>query len=179
MKAPLSVAALIVPTSIAFLAGSWHAWHRMYLVDVVRRQSVVPVRLAPLAAAGVIVAEIVVGLGGLLVALIAEQALRPVAAAMACLFGSYTVYTSLLLRKRVSVPCGCGGAEIPVTGWVVGRAAILAGISLSLLLPGVDLELRAVTDALAAALAAPALTLLAWYLPEAMRERPFSPDFAP
>jgi Methylamine utilisation protein MauE len=52
----------------------------------------------------------------------------------AVLFAVYAGYGLYVLRTRPSVPCGCAtgpGGDTPMSGWVAGRAAVLALASLA------------------------------------------------
>jgi hypothetical protein len=53
-------------------------------------------------------------------------ALRLAAAGAALLLAGYAAYALYVLRSRPEVPCGCAGADTPMSGWVAGRAAALA-----------------------------------------------------
>ncbi len=89
--------------------------------------------------------------------------------ALLALFAGYGLRVRSLGRAG---PCGCSRLELPMTGWVVARAAILAGLAL-LALAWADsiVPLTRPGSALAIVLAAAAtFTLLLWHLPAAMHE---------
>jgi len=57
------------------------------------------------------------------------QPLTLAAGGAAILLACYAGYTLYVLRTRPSVPCGCAtgpGGDAPMSGWVAGRAAVLA-----------------------------------------------------
>ncbi len=100
---------------------------------------------------------------------------RPLAAIMAgccALLAVYGCYGLLLRLLGRSGACGCSRLELPMTGWVVARAAILAGLALlALMRAGSIFPLTRPGAALAIVLAAAAtFTLLLWHLPAAMHE---------
>ncbi|MGK5518203.1 MauE/DoxX family redox-associated membrane protein [Micromonospora sp. URMC 107] len=68
--------------------------------------------------------------------------------------------------------CGCSRVELPMTGWVVARAAVLAGLALvALLLSDSIIPADRADASLAVVLLASAtFTALLWHLPAAMYE---------
>jgi hypothetical protein len=129
---------------------------------------------APVAVAGVVIAAEgllgVVGIAGLW-----QAGGRTLIGVLLGCFALLTLYAGYGLQIRSlgrSGPCGCSRLELPMTGWVVARAAILAGLALLasvraaaiVPLPRPGLELAVV---LAAAIT---FTLLLWHLPAAMHE---------
>lgn len=94
----------------------------------------------------------------------------PVFGTSAVLFASYSGYSHRVRRTRPDAPCGCSRHDLPVTGWVVIRGCLLAGIAclgavtsdsvLTLDQPGLPLAI--------ALLAAATFGVLLWHLPAAM-----------
>ncbi|GIH07805.1 hypothetical protein Rhe02_58720 [Rhizocola hellebori] len=124
-------------------------------------------------AAAVIASEGLLGVAGV-VALLRDGG-RPLTAALAGSGALLVLYVGYGLRLRFlgrSGPCGCSRLELPMTGWVVARAAILAGLALLALAwadsivpltrPGAQLAIVLI--------AAATFTLLLWHLPAAMHE---------
>jgi hypothetical protein len=118
-----------------------------------------------LAEAGLVVA------GALAVSTPSGDWLRlPVFAGSALLFAGYGGYSQHVRAERPGTPCGCSTAELPVTGWVVTRAYLLAGVALlaaglagsvpPLDRPGLPLAVTL--------LAAAGFATLLWHLPTAM-----------
>ncbi|MFG1759930.1 MauE/DoxX family redox-associated membrane protein [Micromonospora echinofusca] len=126
---------------------------------------------AVLAGAG-IVALLRPGGGGLLVGVLAGSA------ALLALYAGY----GLLVRSRGRAgPCGCSRVELPMTGWVVARAAVLAGLALvALSLSDSIVALNRADAALAVVLlAAATFTALLWHLPAAMYDPATAPGGRP
>jgi hypothetical protein len=84
---------------------------------------------ATAAVAGSVMAmEALLGVAGI-VALLdgGGRLLAAVLAGCCALLALYASYGLLMLSLGRSGPCGCSRLELPMTGWVVARAAILAG----------------------------------------------------
>ncbi|MCX4472948.1 hypothetical protein C5N14_10220 [Micromonospora sp. MW-13] len=88
------------------------------------------------------------------------------------LLGLYAGYGRHLMSTGRTGSCGCSRVELPMTGWVVARASILAGLALvALALSGSIIPLNRADAALAVVLLASAtFTALLWHLPAAMYE---------
>jgi hypothetical protein len=88
----------------------------------------------------------------------------------AALFGLYAGYGRHVMSTGRSGPCGCSRLELPMTGWVVARAAVLTGLALvGLSLSGSVVGWGRTDAALAVVLlAAATFTTLLWHLPSAM-----------
>ncbi|SCL27576.1 hypothetical protein GA0074692_2374 [Micromonospora pallida] len=86
------------------------------------------------------------------------------------LFGLYAGYGLHLRSTGRGGPCGCSRLELPMTGWVVARAAILAGLALvGLSRSGAVVGWGQADTSLAVVLlAAATFTTLLWHLPSAM-----------
>lgn len=89
--------------------------------------------------------------------------------ALLALYAGYGLYVRSTGRAG---SCGCSRVELPMTGWVVARAAILAGLALlALSLSGAIVAPDRADAALAVVLLASAtFTTLLWHLPAAMYE---------
>ncbi|KAB1162289.1 MauE/DoxX family redox-associated membrane protein [Micromonospora sp. DT46] len=89
--------------------------------------------------------------------------------ALLALYAGYGLYVRSTGRAG---SCGCSRVELPMTGWVVARAAILAGLALlALSLSGSIVAPDRADAALAVVLlAAATFTTLLWHLPAAMYE---------
>ncbi|MFI6822716.1 MauE/DoxX family redox-associated membrane protein [Micromonospora sp. NPDC050187] len=88
----------------------------------------------------------------------------------ATLLGLYAGYGRHVMATGRGGPCGCSRLELPMTGWVVARAAILAGLALvGLALSGsVTPWGRADATLAVVLLAAATFAALLWHLPAAM-----------
>jgi hypothetical protein len=121
----------------------------------------------------VTVIEGLLGVAGIVALLDGGGRLLAVVLATSCaLLALYAGYGLLVLSMGRSGPCGCSRLELPMTGWVVARAAILAGMALLAFLgAGAIVSLARPGVALAIVLTAAAtFTLLLWHLPAAMHE---------
>lgn len=141
------------------------------LRDALRRHRVLPRRAVPLVTGAVPLAEGLLGAAGLAaVAVGSRTGFVLVMAASAALFGTYAGYVRYVLSTGRGGPCGCSRTDIPVTGWVAGRAlvyALLAAAGALLAEPAVQLpadpaELTTIT------LATLTFTGLLWFLPLAL-----------
>lgn len=90
----------------------------------------------------------------------------------AALFACYALYTRHALATGRGGPCGCSRAEVPLSGWVTGRAWTFAALALLGLLvsagPGTPPEGAAETAVVA--LVALTFATLLWMLPAAMTQ---------
>ncbi|MEO3776583.1 MauE/DoxX family redox-associated membrane protein [Micromonospora sp. B11E3] len=87
------------------------------------------------------------------------------------LFGLYAGYGRHVTSTGRTGSCGCSRIELPMTGWVVARAVVLAGLALlAVILSGSVVPLLDRADATHAVvlLAAATFTALLWHLPAAM-----------
>ncbi|TYB43026.1 MauE/DoxX family redox-associated membrane protein [Actinomadura chibensis] len=141
------------------------------VVSAVRAQGVVPRALAGPAALAAIAAEAAVGLvGATSLVLRLDGPVRAASGAAAVLLGLYAVYAAYVSRTRRGVPCGCAGADTPMTGWVAGRAAALAALALAGALRGLPADWSAY-EAAVAGTAGLGFAAILWTLPHAMIER--------
>ncbi len=92
----------------------------------------------------------------------------------AMLFANYSGYIWRVRRARPDAPCGCSRHDLPITGWVVIRSAVLAGIAfLGAVLSDPVLTLNQPGLSLAVVLlAAATFSVLLWHLPAAMHIPP-------
>lgn len=149
-----------------------HARRPDDLPSALRAHGVVPV-----AATGAIGLTVTVAEGALAVLLLAglfgsEGPLAAGLAGGAVVFAGFGGYGWFVVASGRSGPCGCAGAETPMSMWVVGRALALAGLSLVALIwsesviplvePGSDLVI--------VLLGAATFGALLWFLPAAMRD---------
>ncbi|MEU9508614.1 MauE/DoxX family redox-associated membrane protein [Micromonospora sp. NPDC048170] len=90
----------------------------------------------------------------------------------AALFGLYAGYGLHVRSTGRAGSCGCSRVELPMTGWVVARASILAGLALvaSFLSGSIIPASRADASLAVVLLAAATFTTLLWHLPAAMHE---------
>ena len=162
----------LVVFSLLLVVGLDHARHPEQTRDVIAAQRVWPRWAAPLVQTGLTSMELLVGgLGVASLAVRVPAALeRALLLAAAILYLSFATYGGLLLRWRPQAPCGCGTQGQVVSGWTIGRAAMLAAVSGVLLL--VESPLVVSTADLACLsiilLAGAALTVLLLRLPDIM-----------
>ncbi|MFG2101198.1 MauE/DoxX family redox-associated membrane protein [Micromonospora echinaurantiaca] len=161
------------------LAAGEHLSKPAALSAALAAQRVVPV--PSVVAAAVIAAEGLLGVAGV-VALLRDDGgplLGLVLAGGAALFATYAGYGWYVRSTGRTVPCGCSRVEQPMTGWVVARAAVLAGLALTgSLLSGAVVPLgRPDTVLLIVLLAAATFTALLAHLPAAMHDP--TPDQPP
>jgi uncharacterized membrane protein YphA (DoxX/SURF4 family) len=107
------------------------AWHKLrdprHFTATLAEYRLLPRRLAPAAAACVILAEL-----GVVVALVSWPSTAAAAgAALLTLYG--TAITVNLARGRRHIDCGCAGpaARREIGGWLVARNALVAGAALA------------------------------------------------
>jgi hypothetical protein len=125
-------------------------------------------------AALVIAAEGLLGAAGI-VALLRDDGgrlLGVVLAVSVALFATYAGYGRYVRSTGRTVPCGCSRVELPMTGWVVARAAALGGMALvgSLLSGAVVPVGRPGSSLTIVLLAAATFTTLLMHLPAAMHD---------
>ncbi|WP_130799383.1 MauE/DoxX family redox-associated membrane protein [Streptomyces otsuchiensis] len=178
----MTVLAASMATGIVVLvlaaAAAGHLARPSHLTDAVRGHRVLGAALAPAAAGGAIAAEALLAAGGVTAVLLGHRgALAGVLTGAAALFGCYTLYAwRALASAPAGTPCGCSRTELPVSGWVVGRAALLAGTAAggaALVAAGAAAPAGPAEHTLTA-LAAATCALLVWQLPAAAYQpRPF------
>ena len=125
-------------------------------------------------AAVIIAAEGLLGAAGI-VALFRDDGgrlLGMVLAGSAALLITYAAYGRYVRSTGRSVPCGCFRVEMPMTGWVVARAATLGALAVtgSLLSGAVGVVGRSGTALTIVLLAAATFTTLLMHLPAAMHD---------
>ena len=132
-----------------------------------------PRRVSHAVAVAVVIAEVLLGIGGLVLFFVPEVALTIRAVAYALCGGiyfAYASYTLALVLRGSRVTCGCSRADHPVTGWIVGRAAFLGfmafvGLALSSESPSLPYLW---SELLVLATACLSLGMLVWLFPFAM-----------
>lgn len=177
-----TVASVAAGTVLASLLIAWvtHLSRPRALPRALAAHRVVP---APTVVAAVVTASegLLVGVGT--AGLVRSDGQDLLVAALAgsfvllALFGGYGWYVTATGRNG---PCGCSRAPLPMTGWVVARAFVLAGLALvalvlsdSVALPGLPGTALAVV-----VLAAATFTCLLWQLPAAMHDPARNPTRA-
>jgi hypothetical protein len=165
---------------LTLLAGcAAHLSRPTALQDALRAHRVLPARAVPTTAVAVTCAEGLLGAGGALaLATGARTGLAVVLCAATGLFVCYAAYARHVVATGRGGPCGCSRAELPMTGWITGRAAALAaGAAGAALLtgPAGTPAASSGTEAATAALAAVTFALLLWTLPAAMHDPAAAP----
>ncbi|RKN04505.1 MauE/DoxX family redox-associated membrane protein [Streptomyces radicis] len=164
-----------VPTGVvllALIAGcAAHLTRPAALPAALTAHGVLPARAVPLAARAATLAEGLLGAAGT-AALLARHrtALAAVLAAAAALFACYALYARHTLATGRGGPCGCSRAEVPLSGWIVGRAWAFALLALGAapLVAGRGAPPDGAAEAAVVALATPTFAALLWALPTAM-----------
>ncbi|HEX2299229.1 MAG TPA: MauE/DoxX family redox-associated membrane protein, partial [Pseudonocardiaceae bacterium] len=105
------------------------------LTAVLAGHRLLPARWAPVLSLLLIGSELVVGVGGAS-AVVTWQlggglATAPVIA-QAALYTLFFGYLIALARLRSGTDCGCSSRPVPVTGFAIGRAAVLAAAAIAL-----------------------------------------------
>ncbi|MCM0676909.1 hypothetical protein NCC78_19775 [Micromonospora phytophila] len=173
-----SVAAYTVLLTLLVACGE-HLSKPAALSTALAAHRVVP---SPSTVAAVVIAtEGLLGAAGV-VALLSDdggRALGVVLAGSCALLATYAGYARYVTSTGRAVPCGCSRVELPMTGWVVARAATLAGMALvGSLLSGAVVPLgRPGTSLTIVLLAAATFTALLAHLPAAMHDP--TPDQPP
>lgn len=125
---------------------------------VLPRAAARPVAIAVTAAEMVLAVALVVGPGPLALA------------GAAVLFAAYGGYGWYVAGTGRGGPCGCGGVEVPMDGWVAGRGLVLAG--LAAFAAATDGSVPPLSqfgsDQVVVLLAAGTFGTLLWHLPAAM-----------
>jgi hypothetical protein len=163
-----SVAAYTVVATL-LVSSAAHLSRPAALTRALAAHRVLP---APAAVAGLVVtAELLLAGAGVVALHTDGRGLRlAVGLGAAALLGLYAGYGRHVLATGGTGPCGCSRTELPMSGWVVTRAAVLAvlalvGAALSDAVVGwgrVDADLAVVL------LAAATFTVGLWHLPSAM-----------
>ncbi|MCT2582216.1 MauE/DoxX family redox-associated membrane protein [Actinophytocola gossypii] len=165
MVFPVSVAANVVLVVLVIAVAERLTAPRV-LPAAMTAHRVVPGRAVRPVAVAVTAAE--AGLAVLL--LLAPSPI--VLAGAAVLFAAYGGYAWHVTASGRGGPCGCGGAEVPMNHWVVGRAVVLAALAAvasaahAAVLPLTRFDSRLVLVLLAAV----TIAVLLWHLPAAMTQ---------
>ncbi|MEH1016403.1 MauE/DoxX family redox-associated membrane protein [Micromonospora sp. CPCC 206060] len=130
---------------------------------------------APVTVAALVIASESVLAGTGIVALLHDNGkglLSAVLVGSFALLGLYAGYGLYLISTGRTGSCGCSRMELPMTGWVVARASVLAGLALiGLFLSGSTIPPERTDAPLAVVLLASAtFTALLWHLPAAMND---------
>lgn len=150
-----------------------------------RTHGLLPAAAVPATAVAVPAAEGALGAAGAAALLTGHRAaLALVLAAGAVLFGCYAAYSRAALAKApAGVPCGCAGRHaLPLSGWVAGRALILAGLAAAGALltgPARAAQPSGAAELTLVALIAACCALLVWSLPAAMHRPADAPAHRP
>jgi hypothetical protein len=132
---PLAVAIAAAVLVLVFVRGLWHklAEHDLFRVTLAE-YGILPERLVPAAALGIIVAESIVAAGLLF------PWTRPVAAVVAAaLLALYAAAIGINLhRGRVTIDCGCGGPGQGLSWLLVARNMGLIAVAALAAMPVAD-----------------------------------------
>lgn len=159
-----------VPLAILAIAGTGHALAFSDFVGNLQRQRLLRLN-ASLVAGTVVLAELALGVSGsalIVLGLVDGPTAATLMSATGVLYASFAVYATVLLKARPGAPCGCGRRPTPVTGWVVARAAVLAGCSMAAATTVGSVGRVDAVAALVGATASLVIALLLWVLPDAM-----------
>lgn len=159
---------------LVLLAGcAAHLTRPAALPNALHAHAVVPERAVRLAAGTVVLAEGLLGATGA-AALLGRQrpTLAAVLVASAVLFTCYALYTRHALSTGRGGPCGCSRTDVPLSGWVVGRAWAFAALALgaAALVAGPGTPPSGPAEVATVALVALTFSVLLWVLPAAMTQ---------
>jgi hypothetical protein len=103
------------------------------LPAALRTHRILPSRAVLAVSVAVLCAEGVLGAVGTAALLTGDRpALTAVLVAGAGLFAAYAAYSRYAVATgRAGQPCGCSRSQVPLSGWVAGRALALAVLALS------------------------------------------------
>ncbi len=168
----LGVVVGFIPFGLLFWVGLTHARRFGEFRSLLHAQGVLAGGHVRPIAIGVVLAEIVVGLAGLLlVAGIGGTDAIWVWTHLTAtvLFMGFGAYIAVLVRTRSSAPCGCGDSETPANAWTFARALIAASVSASgIYRVPIEFASIAVGEILILMLAVAAMVILLMLLPDAM-----------
>ena len=169
----LGAVATVVVLLVLLAGCAAHLTRPAALPNALHAHGVVPERAVRLAAGAVVLTEGLLGATGA-AALLSRQrpTLTAVLAASAVLFTCYALYTRHALATGRGGPCGCSRADVPLSGWVVGRAWAFTALALgaAVLVVGPGTPPSGPAEVTTAALAALTFAVLLWGLPAAMTQ---------
>lgn len=172
MMTYISDVAGMVSTGILFYAGIGHARSARTFSRIVAAHGLIPSRVASAVARVVIVVELVVG--GVSFGVVAssqnEELGRLLLLCCVGVYGAFLVYDFTLLRRGVTLTCGCSAGEAPSSKWSLVRSGILLGASIVGLFPS-SVTSSASMEALDVVLlcvSSAAIGMIVWTLPAAM-----------
>lgn len=169
----LGTVATAVVLLVLLAACAAHLSRPSTLTGALRAHRTLPGRTVPLAAGAVTAAEGVLGAAGVAALLGGHRLGLTVALSCAAvLFSCYALYTRHTLAHARGGPCGCSRTEVPLSGWIAGRAwafallALLAAVTAA----GPGKPPEGVAETATAALATLTFGALLWVLPTAMTQ---------
>ena len=173
MHATATVVIYAVSFGLLAWAGVIHGRHGDELALTLEKHGTFPHRLAASVAAVVAAGELTIGICGFVTAILGlDAALAVLGVGATLVYGSYAVYSGVLMRARPGVPCGCSPRRAdPISLITVIRAGVLAVVTLlAVTLGGAGVQIESVPEAVFLLSASGALALLAWGLPAALSE---------
>lgn len=116
--------------------------------------------------------EITLGIAGL--ALTSAPSIRSyhaiVMILVGCLYLSFGILLSILIRRHANVPCGCSSNALPVSGWMRLRAAVLAGMGFLAVPTSSQFSRLHVEEGVTVVAATLVFMIVLWTLPSAMHQ---------
>jgi hypothetical protein len=157
---------------ILLQSGLRHAFQPARFTRALFAQETLPPLAVWPAAILVTLAEVGIGVSGLVVAMSVPNSsfLRTALFLAALTYIVYAAYAGLLLRRAPGAPCGCSGEEAPVNGWIIGRSLVLAGMASVALAtsPSGAIDSASGIEVLVFIASAVGIGTIVWQLPMAM-----------
>lgn len=151
---------------VLLVAGARHAAGYRSLVDLLRRQRLLPAAHA--VAGALVAAELAVGAGAIALFVLVGSPIGFVAQAM--LYAAFAVYLIVLLAARPGTECGCWVADGgPARPWQVALGTAMAGASLGATLAALATSVEPLATRLLVAVGAAGMVAAATLLVQAWR----------
>jgi hypothetical protein len=167
----LATVAAYTGFGLLLIAGVAHAGSPGTFRRLVARQAVWPSALVTPVAVAVLVAELAVGVAGIVATLTHEGTAARAATlrAAALLYLAMALYGAFLRARRPGAPCACSQRDHPADGWVPVRALVLAaGCGYAAGNAEQVLGWSSTAEFLVAVLASACFLVLAWSAPDAL-----------
>lgn len=169
MDVTFALALLVLCTAgsiVLLVAGTRHAAGYHSLVDLLRRQRLLPA--APAVAGALVAAELTVGAGAIALFVLAGSTIGFVAQAM--LYAAFAGYLTVLIAARPGTECGCWVADGgPARPWEVALGTAMAAASLGATLAGLGTSVEPLATRLLVAVGAAGMVAAATLLVQAWR----------
>ncbi len=127
--AQIAIASALGAALLLIVGGFGHVRRARAFAEVLARQQLVPHGLRRAVATIIGPAEVVLGGTAVAAWLGASQRAAPALAMIAGCYAVFGCYTAVVLVRAPGAPCGCFGADEPVTPLVAARAWVMAGVA--------------------------------------------------